>query len=166
MSRRFSWLTRLGGMFWGSACVLLGASLAALACLRDWRIEQFVLWFFVEFCVYGIAAAGVITGRLFGPGERRSALVAILLVAGLLRAIALFAPQALSTDAFRYVWDGRVQAAGINPYRYVPADPALESLRDTKIYPNINRAGYAHTIYPRRRSRFGPSRASMTASSA
>ena len=148
MSRRFSWLTRLGGMFWGSACVLLGASLAALACLRDWRIEQFVLWFFVEFCVYGIAAAGVITGRLFGPGERRSALVASLLVAGLLRAIALFAPQALSTDAFRYVWDGRVQAAGINPYRYVPADPALESLRDTKIYPNINRAGYAHTIYP------------------
>jgi hypothetical protein len=41
-----------------------------------------------------------------------------------------------------------VQAAHLNPYRYIPADPALASLRDTSIYPNINRADYAHTIYP------------------
>jgi hypothetical protein len=54
----------------------------------------------------------------------------------------------LSTDAYRYVWDGRVQAAGINPYRHVPADPALEHLRDEAIFPNINRADYAPTIYP------------------
>jgi alpha-1,6-mannosyltransferase len=46
------------------------------------------------------------------------------------------------------VWDGRVQAAGINPYRYIPADPALKALRDTTIYPNINRRTYARTIYP------------------
>src|SRR5207245_218735 len=46
------------------------------------------------------------------------------------------------------LWDGRVQSAGINPYRYVPADPALASLRDEDIYPNINRAEYAPTIYP------------------
>jgi hypothetical protein len=49
---------------------------------------------------------------------------------------------------YRYVWDGRVQAAGINPYRYVPADPALAFLRDPVVYPQINRAGYARTIYP------------------
>jgi hypothetical protein len=54
----------------------------------------------------------------------------------------------LSDDIFRYVWDGRVQAAGVNPYRYVPADPALASLRDPKIFPRINRADYAVTIYP------------------
>ena len=29
-----------------------------------------------------------------------------------------------------------------------PADPALAFLRDTAIYPLINRAGYAHTAYP------------------
>ncbi len=49
---------------------------------------------------------------------------------------------------YRYVWDGRVQVAGINPYRYVPADPALRPLRDGAIYPHINRADYAPTIYP------------------
>jgi hypothetical protein len=54
----------------------------------------------------------------------------------------------LSTDAFRYVWDGRVQAAGINPYRYIPAAPELAPLRDAAIFPFINRANYAVTIYP------------------
>jgi hypothetical protein len=46
------------------------------------------------------------------------------------------------------VWDGRVQAAGINPYAFVPADDALKALRDTTIYPHINRADYAVTAYP------------------
>jgi hypothetical protein len=53
-----------------------------------------------------------------------------------------------STDIYRYVWDGRVQAAGINPYLYVPADSALTALRDAAIYPFINRADYAVTGYP------------------
>ena len=55
----------------------------------------------------------------------------------------------LSSDLFRYIWDGRVQLAGINPYLYVPAEPALAHLRDTAIiYRLVNRATYAHTIYP------------------
>src|SRR5258708_8292399 len=53
-----------------------------------------------------------------------------------------------SNDLFRYIWDGRVQAAGINPYLYVPTDAALSALRDAAIYPFINRADYAPTIYP------------------
>ena len=70
------------------------------------------------------------------------------LIALALRLGPVLAPPALSTDIYRYVWDGRVQGAGINPYRYVPADPALTDLRDAAVYPNINRAGYARTIYP------------------
>src|SRR5262249_54615595 len=71
------------------------------------------------------------------------ALWVVLAVAAVARAIALFAPDTLSDDIYRYIWDGRVQAAGINPYRYVPADPALAFLRDNEIYPHINRADYA-----------------------
>ena len=59
----------------------------------------------------------------------------------------LFDPL-LSTDIYRYIWDGRVQAAGINPYRYFPAHDALAHLRDATIFPRINRADYAVTIYP------------------
>ncbi|WP_084623220.1 glycosyltransferase 87 family protein [Acidisphaera rubrifaciens] len=72
----------------------------------------------------------------------------VLGVAVALRGLLLIQPPILSSDIFRYVWDGRVQAAGINPYRYVPADPALAALRDRAIYPRINRATYARTIYP------------------
>jgi hypothetical protein len=77
-----------------------------------------------------------------------AALAVIFIAAVVARAIALPAPAILSTDVARYVWDGRVQAAGINPYRYVPADPQLAPLRDQAIYPHINRADYAVTIYP------------------
>jgi hypothetical protein len=72
----------------------------------------------------------------------------ILAVALVARLFCVFAPPFLSTDVYRYVWDGKVQAAGINPFRYIPADSHLAFLRDGAIYPNINRADYAHTIYP------------------
>jgi alpha-1,6-mannosyltransferase len=72
----------------------------------------------------------------------------VLGVAVALRMLLLTVPPTLSSDIYRYVWDGRVQANGINPYRYIPADPALASLRDAVIYPQINRADYARTIYP------------------
>ena len=60
----------------------------------------------------------------------------------------LTAPPILLSDIYRYVRDGRVQLAGINPYRYLPVDDALAFLRDEDVYPHINRADYAHTLYP------------------
>jgi alpha-1,6-mannosyltransferase len=72
----------------------------------------------------------------------------VLAVAALLRLAVLLAPPYLSDDINRYLWDGRVEAAGINPYWYVPADPHLAALRDQTIFPNINRSDYARTIYP------------------
>ena len=72
----------------------------------------------------------------------------ILLIALSERLMAVIAPPFLSTDIYRYVWDGLVQGAGINPFRYIPADSHLAFLRDASIYPNINRRDYAHTIYP------------------
>jgi alpha-1,6-mannosyltransferase len=93
--------------------------------------------------LYAVAAWLVLARPITG----RAALAAILLVGLAMRLIVLPSPPA-STDIYRYIWDGRVQAAGINPYRYLPADEALAGLRDEAIYPHINRAGYAPTIYP------------------
>lgn len=76
------------------------------------------------------------------------ALWGVLACAVVMRSLLLVTPPFLSTDIYRYVWDGRVQSAGINPYRYMPADPQLVSLRDAQIYPHINRATSATTIYP------------------
>lgn len=60
--------------------------------------------------------------------------------------LAPMAPTA-SDDVYRYVWDGRVQRAGINPYAYPPEAPELASLRDDAIYPQVNRP-WALTVYP------------------
>jgi alpha-1,6-mannosyltransferase len=78
----------------------------------------------------------------------RATLVVVIVFAALFRLGVLFAPPWLSDDIYRYIWDGRVQAARINPYRYVPADDALTSLHDERIYPHINRRDFAPTIYP------------------
>jgi alpha-1,6-mannosyltransferase len=74
----------------------------------------------------------------------------ILVVAIACRLAALFAEPYLSSDIYRYVWDGVVQHAHISPYRYVPGDPVLAFLREPHqdIFDNINRRDYAHTIYP------------------
>jgi alpha-1,6-mannosyltransferase len=74
----------------------------------------------------------------------------ILTVAIACRLVALFADPYLSSDVYRYVWDGVVQHAHISPYRYVPGNPALSFLRapNQDIFDNINRRDYARTIYP------------------
>jgi hypothetical protein len=78
----------------------------------------------------------------------RATLLITIIFAILFRLSIVFSPPYLSDDIYRYIWDGRVQAAGINPYRYIPAAPELAHLRDDAIYPHINRRDYAHTIYP------------------
>ena len=74
----------------------------------------------------------------------------ILTVAILCRLVVLFPEPALSSDVYRYAWDGAVQHAHINPYRYVPGNPVLTFLREPNqdLFDNMNRRDYAHTIYP------------------
>ncbi|MFJ8310400.1 MULTISPECIES: glycosyltransferase 87 family protein [unclassified Streptomyces] len=93
---------------------------------------------------------------------------AALIVAGgiAVAATGLLAPPRTSTDAYRYAWDGRVQAAGISPYDHAPGDRALSRLRDSWLFPTgraqcslpdraridggctrLNRPS-VHTIYP------------------
>jgi len=95
--------------------------------------------------------AGLLTIAATGVAERASqkrALWLIFTLAILLRTYVLSFDPLLSSDLYRYIWDGKVQAAGINPYRYFPADQALAFLRDDAIFPHINRADTAVTIYP------------------
>lgn len=54
----------------------------------------------------------------------------LLWVALLLRGLLLPLPPTLSNDILRYLWDGRVVAAGENPYLLAPEAEALRPLRD------------------------------------
>ena len=97
--------------------------------------------------IYALAALLIVLRPAAVIADPARALTVILVVGLLMRLIVVAAPPA-SSDIYRYIWDGRVQAAGINPYRYLPVDPALQHLRDETIHPFINRADYAPTIYP------------------
>jgi len=105
-------------------------------------LDRFIALAVVQGVVY-FGAVGILLGLRAGVS-----IWLVLGVAGVMRVFPLLAPPFLSNDMYRYVWDGWVQAAGINPYRYIPADAHLAFLRDGVIYSNINRATYAHTIYP------------------
>ncbi|MEE2750669.1 MAG: glycosyltransferase 87 family protein [Myxococcota bacterium] len=71
---------------------------------------------------------------------------AVLLAAIAARLLFLGLPPTLSDDVFRYLWEGKVQQAGFNPFIHAPSDPALATLRDSihaqVAHPNVP------TIYP------------------
>ena len=125
----------------------LGLAMVAFVAAGPWIIGRFNYAAFIP----GIVASGVLTiaaTALAPTVPERLGLIVILGLAVVMRLLIITDEPFLSTDIYRYVWDGRVQAAGINPYKLVPADPGLAALRDAAIYPNINRADYAVTAYP------------------
>ena len=98
----------------------------------------------VFFVLFGIASIAY----LIAVWRCECAPMAVIVIAGVaFRLIALFAAPALSDDIYRYVWDGRVQWAGVNPYRFAPVAPELAHLRDARIFPKINHPELP-TIYP------------------
>ena len=130
------------------ALAVCGAALLALtgidlALQQPDDIDSFLAIVLLQGAVY-LAAVCLV----WRAGSSRQIVLGIAAIAVLMRIPIVLAPPALSTDVYRYVWDGRVMAAGINPYRYAPADPQLAALRDPDIFPNINRADTAVTIYP------------------
>jgi len=80
---------------------------------------------------YLIGAVGMFMSMLWimklWPG--RQMLVAVLLLALLVRVVAIFQfPE--NSDINRYVWEGEVQLAGYNPYLLAPEAEALKHLRN------------------------------------
>jgi len=70
---------------------------------------------------YGLVLARVWDGVAGTPRLLRSAFIIALLI----RLPLSLAPVGSDNDMVRYLWDGRVQHAGYNPYAVLPADPAL-----------------------------------------
>ncbi|GAC1371395.1 MAG: hypothetical protein NVSMB43_07360 [Pseudarthrobacter sp.] len=76
------------------------------------------------------------------PARHAGALV--LLGSLLLGGASISAPPATSNDSARYAWDGIVQKTGISPYRYVPADEALQALRPEWLFQEPGPDGTCH----------------------
>jgi alpha-1,6-mannosyltransferase len=101
----------------------------------------FLVLFSLAFLAYGCGALAACHLR------SRVALTMIVAIGLVARAILLPTSPTLSTDAYRYVWDARVAAAGIDPYAYPPAALELIGFRDSRIYPQLNHLTW-HSVYP------------------
>ncbi len=82
------------------------------------------------------------TSRAAGRAEHRWTIAA----GALARLVLIAVPPFTSRDVERYLWDGRVAFAGLDPYRLSPDAPALESLRIAWPYPVP--VEFLPTLYP------------------
>jgi alpha-1,6-mannosyltransferase len=88
--------------------------------------------FFIPLAVAGVAYLLAIR-ELFSAQEfPRRVMVFGLALSALWHFQFLRMPPGLDDDIHRYVWDGRMQRLGFNPYIVVPSDPALASLHTSE----------------------------------
>jgi alpha-1,6-mannosyltransferase len=84
--------------------------------------------FLILLGIAGIAYLLAIREFVSTPRLPRRVIVIGLLLAALWHVPFLLTPPGSDDDIHRYLWDGRVQRLGYNPYIVVPSDPALAAL--------------------------------------
>jgi len=84
--------------------------------------------FLVPLAVAGVTYLLAIRELFHTPRYPRHVIFACLALAALWQVPFLLMPPTSEDDIRRYVWDGRVQRLGYNPYTAIPADPALAML--------------------------------------
>ena len=134
--------TVLGAGFAGLE--LCYTQLVRLQNLRE-HAAAFLCWIGLALLFFFLIVAWLRRNAAVLSGSR-GLLLASLAAAVVFRLTLFGLTPTLSEDIYRYVWDGRVQQAGINPYAYAPIDPALAPLRtfESRL---INHPDIA-TIYP------------------
>lgn len=105
--------------------------------------RAFVAWLVATTALFAVA---ILLITVIRPPAHGALPIIFVITLAVRVAFALQTPTA-SSDIYRYVWDGHVQAHAINPYRYPPDSAHLMALRDLSIYPHINRQS-APTICP------------------
>lgn len=98
--------------------------------------SRFLLFYFTAFMGYTFAITG----------KTRISIKHVLIFALVFRVTMLISNPSLTIDIYRYYWDGKLVANGINPFLYPPAAENLQPLRDA-IYEKLVYK-QVHTIYP------------------
>jgi Glycosyltransferase family 87 len=88
--------------------------------------------FLISLAVAGVAYLLAIRELFSAPKFPKRVIVFGLALAGVWHVLFLRMPPGLDDDVHRYVWDGRVQRLGHNPYILVPSDPALAGLHTSE----------------------------------
>jgi alpha-1,6-mannosyltransferase len=108
---------------------ILGATLCAAltVCSRNFG-DRGGPWFMASLTLAEIAYLLAIRELFATPRFARSVVVVGLVLAGVWHVEFLRVPPGADDDIHRYVWDGRLQRLGYNPYLVIPSDPAVKGL--------------------------------------
>ncbi len=108
---------------------VLGATLcgALTICSRNFG-DRGGPYFMASLTVAGIAYLLAIREFFATPNLSRRVVVFGLVVAAVWHIAFLRQPPGNDDDIHRYVWDGRLQRLGYNPYLIAPGDPAVKAL--------------------------------------
>jgi hypothetical protein len=88
--------------------------------------------FVLPLAVAGVAYLLAIREFFFAPKLPKNVIVFGLALAAVWHVLFLLMPPGLDDDIHRYVWDGRVQRLGYNPYIVIPGDAALAGLHTSE----------------------------------
>jgi len=130
---------------WGGAAVI--AALAALAITEaPLGTPLFFLFAAVPAIVYGLLLRRFFTAGVPSDADAPRLLLTALLLAAAFRVPLVVRPVGADNDMVRYMYDGRLQRLGYNPFLVVPADPEVASTHTelTRKMPSIR----ARTPYP------------------
>lgn len=118
---------------------LLGSVLciALIVCSRNFA-DRGGPYFMAAFAVAGIAYLFAVRTFFASTNYPRRVIICGLVLAALWQVAFLRLPPGADDDIHRYVWDGRLQRLGYNPYVIVPSDPAVQHLHtaDTRTLNN------------------------------
>ncbi|NUM81933.1 DUF2029 domain-containing protein [bacterium] len=139
------WLIRRSFWILTALGIVMEIAFYALSHLTDIQhgLPDFYYYFAHAFAIYIL----VILYVKFFWGKSFLSVELIVAFGVLFRLTMIFSQPVLSGDIYRYIWDGRVANAGINPYRYVPESNNLAGLRDRAVYSPMNHKD-VHTVYP------------------
>jgi hypothetical protein len=146
---------------WVLGLLLVAEAVLVAIAVQDTYNERQVLYYESAALVVFVAALALLTLVTRNQVKTTVTRWVVLGFGAVLQLIAIHRPPVDSDDDFRYLWDGKVQLAGIDPYRYAPSSPGLTSIRDTYLFPShacpyplpgggctrIN-LPTVHTIYP------------------
>ena len=90
------------------------------------------------YCLVGGLTIVLLPRLVRSSGRSGAAVLALVVVAGLVMRLLQFGSEPVLEDDYnRYLWDGAVVAAGINPYSVAPQDVLVESGSDQALAPEV-----------------------------
>jgi hypothetical protein len=93
--------------------------------------------FMISLTIAGVAYLLAVRELFAAPGFSRRVVIIGLILAAVGQIAFLRLPSGADDDIHRYVWDGRLQRLGLNPYVVVPGDPAVRELHTNETH-NLN----------------------------